>query len=133
MKIVNRVAFLALPDNTVYSSYQSLGMIEGLYIKEKTLQDDWLYQDLIDSVEAEDSDKFIDLMFAAEKGAHFTLDLECLDRDGSFEEAALFVIYDIEDLKKLVHALTQVLSTYPVDISVSVVPSDTIDLKREEE
>jgi hypothetical protein len=111
--IVDRKTFLALPNGIVYSHYKSLGMIEGLCQKTETWTHDWIYQDLIDSVESKDSGEFVDIMFAAEKGGSFKMDLNCEERDGSFDELERFAIYNKEDLEQLVAELAEVLKNYP--------------------
>lgn len=113
MKIVNRKQFLSLPDGIIYSQYESLGMIKGLYQKHKSYSNDWIYQDLLGNVDAEDSGEFADIMFNAEQGGKFTIDLDCVERDGGFEESNMFVIYDKEDLNKLVVHLSETLINYP--------------------
>lgn len=101
MKIVNRATFLALPPDTVYSKYKSVGIIDGLYQKGETWGNDWIYQDLLDEVDVESSAERVDLFQAAEGGKEFRMDFECTSRDGMFEDEQLFMVYDNYDLDKL--------------------------------
>lgn len=107
MRIVGREEFLKLPDGTVYSSYSSLGIIGGLYIKEETLDNDWWYQDCLSCVKSHDTNEFIDTMLKAEEDNKFDfdIDLACLNRDGLYEEDDKFLIYNKQDLGKLIDRL----------------------------
>lgn len=113
MHIVDRKTFLALPNGIIYSHYESLGTITGLCQKTETRNNDWYCQDLIDSVDANDSNEFFDIMLAAEQGGSFKMDLNCEERDGSFDELERFVIYNKEDLEQLVGELTEITKNYP--------------------
>jgi hypothetical protein len=114
VKIVSRKEFLTLPNGIVYSKYQTLGAIDGLYQKVETRTNDWLYQDFLACVDASSSIDFFDVMSSAEQGEHFSLDLSCHERDGMYEESDLFVIYSRDDLHKLISSLSNVLETYPL-------------------
>jgi hypothetical protein len=113
MRIVNRTDFLSLPSGIIYSKYQQLGIIEGLYEKGDTWSDDWIYQSLLDSVDCNDSDEFANIMFAAEEGSEFKMDLNCGERDGVFDDNDKFVVYDKKDLDKLVVRLIGSFNKYP--------------------
>lgn len=117
MKIVNRKTFLELPSGIVYSRYQSLGSLSSLEVKESSggvLGNDWVYTNLISSVECNDSGEFSEIMMAAEEsGSEFKLDVECGERDGFFEEDELFAVYDRDDLAKLHKRISTVLKNYP--------------------
>lgn len=113
MKIVDRKQFLSLPEGIVYSKYQSLGMISGLYQKHRSYSNDWVYQDFLAMVDSEDSHEFTDIMFEAEKGGKFTIDLDCAERDGSFEDSDMFVIYDKMDITRLALKLAWTANIYP--------------------
>jgi hypothetical protein len=108
LKIVNRKDFMQMPNGIVYSKYKSLGMIDGLYQKVKSYENDWIYQDLLASVDANDDEEFSDIMFAAEEGMEFSLDLECGERDGGFQDTDMFVLYGKADLDKLIIRLIDI-------------------------
>lgn len=115
MRIVNRKVFLSLPNGIVYSKYQPHGMFDGLYEKGDTWTNDWIYQDMLDSVDGSGSQEvFETINDAEENGAQFVMDLDCGSRDGSFEENDMFAIYDKSDLKRLVERLSDTLNNYPV-------------------
>lgn len=114
MKIVNRSDFLKLPDGIVYSDYRSHGMISGLYIKHDTWAVDWIYRDLIDSVECNGCGERVDIFIEAERnGGTFKMDLQCYDRDGRFETEQYFVIYDKSDVENLIEKLLPIAKHYP--------------------
>ena len=117
MRIVNRQEFLQLPSGTVYSKYKSMGMISGLYEKFQSSTNDWVYQDLISCIDADSSAELFDLMDAAMNGKEFSLDLDCGERDGCYDESDMFAIYDKKDLDKLIVRLIEVLNRSKEDES----------------
>ena len=73
MKIINRKQFLKAPEGTIYSEFKPCiinGLYiknesYGLYIKNKSLGNDWYYQDLINSMDYNDSREYTDKLFKA--------------------------------------------------------------------
>lgn len=116
MKIVDRKTFLAMPEETVFAKYATLGNIGEVCIKGETYVNgegegiDFLYQPLANSVDANDTGAFVDAMAAAEKGAPFKLDLDCQSRDGLFDKDQLFVVWEPDDVKQLVERLQRCAS-----------------------
>jgi len=107
MKIVNIETFLKMPEGTIYTKYQSFGMVNGFYLKGESIGDiDWWYMDLLLSTEAKDSDEFFGLMDKAEYGKEFPVAYHTHSRDGLYEEEQMFLIYSEEDIKKLVDVLS---------------------------
>lgn len=121
MRIIDRKAFLAMPEETVFAKYATTGNFSDLCIKGTTYLSaegepiDFLYQPLADgtAADAEDSGKWADLMLAAEKGEPFKLDLDCQSRDGFFDLDQLFVIWEPNDVKQLVERLRECLPSEP--------------------
>jgi hypothetical protein len=114
MKIYNKQDFLNLPNGIVYSRYESLGMIGGLEVKTDTWKQDWVYEDLISSVDADPNLEYIDAMIKAEKENFFRLDLSCGQRDGKFDESELFAVYDKNDVERLIMKLSILLGDYKI-------------------
>lgn len=112
MRIVNRKEFLELPNNTVYSKYESSGMIDGLHIKDESYTNDWVYFDLICNIKASSDGELLDKMYKAENDHAFQIrnNLYCCQRDGFYEKDDMFVIYNNEDIKALICRLNEVLN-----------------------
>jgi hypothetical protein len=109
MKIVDRITFLALPENTLYSKYEPC-VFGPLEIKGETWGNDFLTQQIADSVDAAGTDELIDILFdAQEKGTSFDLDLEICGRDGLFEDDQLFAVWEHNDVVKLIERLQKIL------------------------
>lgn len=115
MKIVNKSEFLELPNGILYSKYESLGIITGLFVKTDSLHNDWVYIDLISNVDCQDTGEFFDIMSAVESKVldKFRFDLECGERDGVFDSEGMFVVYDKEDAIQLLDTIQKIVSTYP--------------------
>lgn len=105
MRIVDRATFLAMPEETVFAKYESLGNIGEICVKGETWTNDYWYQPLGNAIEAHDTGEFCDVAAAAEKGEPFKLDLDCQSRDGLFEDEQRFVVWDQDDVKQLVARL----------------------------
>lgn len=105
MKIVDRKTFLAMPEETVFAKYATLGNIGEVCIKGGTWKNDFWYQPLANSADVNDTGEFIDTMCAAENGTPFKLDLDCQSRDGLFDADQRFVVWEPEDVKQLVERL----------------------------
>lgn len=105
MKIVDRATFLAMPEETVFAKYSTLGNFGEICIKGRTWTADYWYQPLANTVDANDTGEFFDKMVAAEKGEPFKLDLDCQGRDGLFDQDQRFVVWEPDDVKQLVERL----------------------------
>lgn len=110
MKIVNREQFLALPSGIVYSRYIPC-ITEGLFIKYETRGNDWLYQDLIEEAEYGPNEERYDVIEGSREGKPFRMDYECTSRDGAYDGD--FMIYDKDDLDKLIVKLIVTRNNYP--------------------
>lgn len=111
MKIVDRKTFLALPDETLFSKYEPC-LFGDLTIKGETVgANDFLTQQICDSVRCRDSEEFDSILDnAQETGSSFEMDFYCNGRDGLFDDDQLFAVWEpadiidlIERLKLLVH------------------------------
>jgi len=112
MKIVNKKEFYLLPPGTLYSNYERYGFT-GLMVKQDTLYHkdkpiDFLFDDLIGNIDAQDSGQFIDKLDDAEiNKTSLTLDFDCTQRDGLYEDEQMFAIYEKDDLKKIIKKLVE--------------------------
>jgi len=110
MKIVNKNEFYLLPAGTLYSNYERYGF-KGLMVKQDTLYYenkpiDFLYDDLIGNIDVQNSDEFIDKLDEAEiNKTSLTLDFDCTERDGLYEDEQMFAIYEKNDLKCFIEKL----------------------------
>lgn len=111
MRIVNRSDFLALPPGTVYAKYSSLGIFGKICIKDDTCHNDWYYQELL-NVKYDDSVEFADVMQLAEQSSSYEveLDLDCMGRDGYFEEDERFAALSRQDVESIITRLQEALA-----------------------
>jgi hypothetical protein len=80
MRIVNREEFLAMPAQTVFCKYRPCTM-DALMIKGETWGNDFLYQDIVESIDAINDADFEALLYSsAEKGTSVRFDFNCQGR-----------------------------------------------------
>jgi hypothetical protein len=113
MKIVKRKEFLALPEGVVYSKYQPC-IIDGVYMKGETRGNNWIYQDLIDSVDIGKGEERYYVVENSREGKPFKMDYYCMDGDGMYEEDQEFMIYDHMDVKRFAMQLVKIADEYPI-------------------
>lgn len=97
MKLLNREQFLKMPAGTIFAKGKPL-YFHGLEIKFETTQynDYWsLDPAWIDSNDLNEADKYFDEMLT--KGASYPMD-NGISRDGLFEEDAIFLVWEKNDL-----------------------------------
>lgn len=110
MKIINRVDFLALPENTIFSKYEPC-YIHEMEIKGETWNNDFLVQQVHDAVKADSSAEYTEILDRCQKtGESFEMDFHCQDRDGMFENEQLFVVWEKRDIENLIKRLQECLS-----------------------
>jgi hypothetical protein len=110
MRIVDRQTFLSLPCPTVYIKIKSRWLTDELLsIKIGNMTNDWTYQTLNspDGGAKDSGDQFVCLDEMTDQGVSYPIDRECAFRDGCFN-SELFMIYEKEDIKFLIQALTEV-------------------------
>ena len=118
MKLYKRKDFILLPANTIYSRVDKSGaeLMYGLFCK--TSGTDWpldfVEQDLIAECGfpngITDGGDAIDYAInLRDTFQDFRTDLDCAGRDGMFDDEDVFVVWDKEDVKKLVDYLLSVL------------------------
>lgn len=102
MKIINRSAFLSLPDETLFFKVSKFGYTE-LSIKGRTVGDDFYVQSL---KELNADESIIDTYYtSAETKTSFNLDLDIQSRDGMFDKDQMFAIYEPVDVTQLINRL----------------------------
>lgn len=103
MKIVDRKTFLGLPAGVLYSKYESF-VFDELEIKGESIgSDDFYTQRIAGAVKCDDSNEFINLLDGAQlNGTSFSLDLNCEDRDGMFDQDQLFAVWEADEIADLI-------------------------------
>lgn len=115
MKILPRQAFLALPPNTVFSTYEPC-VFGPIAIKGETIYAndgraiDFFYQITEDAVDHPTSPDQFDLLERAQKtGESFGIDLDCQSREGLFDDSMLYAVWEDDDVRRLVRRLEECL------------------------
>lgn len=111
MKIVKRIDFLMLPENTVFSEYEPC-WFGPLMIKGETVVDvDWYEQSIADGIDFSNTQEFADkLLRAQETGESIGMDFDCEHRDGSFDPPdRLYAVWEPQDVQHLINRLKRCL------------------------
>lgn len=113
MRIVNRIEFLKLPSDTLFSTYESDTFGE-LSIKGDTISfNDFRVQYIADSIACNNSyerDQFLDNAENNPDNFSLNMDFECWSRDGLYEDKQLYAVWDDDDVKALIARLNKVLN-----------------------
>ena len=132
MRIVNRQTFLKLPAGVLYAVYQKTGNFDTLNIKDDTMfsfdgrASDFWYQNCME-IEADGTEEWLKVLTDAEdNGSSFNLDLNCVSRDGLFDDEMLFAVFEQADLDSL---RTLLLTCVPACIDEK--PATVVDEKHE--
>jgi hypothetical protein len=113
MKIVDRKAFLGMPEGTLFCKYDPCVFGE-ICVKGSTWDDDFLLKRAFGEVLCDNGVEFDDVLEAARiSGASFSLDFECLGRDGLFESDQLFAIWEKSDIEGFQSLLSRAISSMP--------------------
>ena len=107
MKIVNKIDFLKLPSGTVYSKWDKDDKeVLQLYIKGDSYSKnvDWNYMDLLDEIDEKDGYDRSWYKYNREEGDEFKQDFS-FQRYRSYDTDLMFVVYDDEDVDKLIFHL----------------------------
>lgn len=114
MRLYNREEFLKLPRGTIYSDPSKYDLLVGLYCKVSGPEDgwanDWVVQDLLGEPgfpnDINTGPDNIDYQInQRDTYQEFRTDLDCGGRDGLFDDTNTFVVWDDEDVDKLVYFL----------------------------
>lgn len=118
MRLYKRADFLPLPAGTIYSRVDRLKgeLMNGLFCKTSAADygPDWVQQDLIAEGMAldyltEGSDIFDFVTGMRDTFQEFETDLQCGGRDGMFDDEDVFVVWNKNDVQKLITYLLEVL------------------------
>ena len=108
MRVVNRKTFLTLPAGTIYCKGVRWAF-DSLCIKDDSLANDWIYLNPA-WPSAHDSGEAIDLLERSlETGSSFACE-DDYGRDGCFNDADVFLIFEADDLKSLRSNIDRALS-----------------------
>jgi hypothetical protein len=110
MKIINRQEFLNISKKVVYAKYgDELGAI-CIKISNCGLND-FIYQSLTDCIKCNSSEEMFEIMGKAESNSsyNFSLDFNCEQRDGCFNNEEKFMIWNNYDIIGLMGALQECL------------------------
>jgi len=111
MKVVDRATFLAQPRGTLFCKVRACE-VEPLRIKLDSLENDFIYRDLIE-LDADNSTAFADMTIAAcldKTRDELPLDWHVdMSRDGLFDADQMFAILDGDEGARLVNMLSAAL------------------------
>jgi len=89
----------------LFSLYDRHGF-DDLMIKEESLDNDFMYTDIIGAIDCESTSDHFDKRERARKtGESLEMDFYSGGRDGLHEEDQLYAVYEPEDVKKLIQRL----------------------------
>lgn len=120
MKILSRQDFLAMPAGTVFmkfpaqpkdGSHIDLGYDGVIAIKEDTVGEDFVVQELFPWFECvTDSNDWHDVLIAMLDGQQSPpLEYDSAGRDGLFDEGQLFLVWNRDDLERMIARLNEAL------------------------
>ena len=121
MKIIKRVDFLNLPENTVFAEYQPM-YFGPLTIKGETWLhcNDFLEQQIVDAIDCSGSEEFAEILERApQTGESIPMDFEDNQgRDGCFDPPdRLYAVFEENDVRALMERLQKCLPlTYGDDL-----------------
>lgn len=114
MKLYKRDYFLLLPKGTIYSRVSDeYTLMDGLFCKTSDKSDyenDFVEQDLISECGfpngiTDGTEAISYQLNLRDSFNHFETDLYCSGRDGMFEDSDVFVVWDKQDVTKLIDYL----------------------------
>lgn len=109
MKIVDRETFLSLPSGTLFSKCEPW-IFDHLTIKGPTCGNDFMEQQIVDAVNANDTGEHIDLLEdSLETRSSIPLDFHSMGRDGCFDRDQLFAVWERQDVRDLIDRLSEAL------------------------
>lgn len=111
VKIVNRKTFLEMPPGTLFQNYRPCTS-GSLCAKDETMGNDFLLQPLegVSAMEWDSSDQMVErLEEMRDNGASHPLGLDCLGRDGCFDNDQLFLVWERADVEALIARLQSAL------------------------
>jgi hypothetical protein len=99
MRVVDRKTFLGLPEGTFYCKGERW-CFDDMCLKGESLSNDWFYLSF-NWIESDDSGMAFDrLEDMAANGASYPME-DAWTRDGCFDDDALFLVFERDDLERL--------------------------------
>lgn len=113
MKLIDRKAFLEMPNGTIYSTYEPC-ICDSLSIKISNVGDnDWSYipLDTISFINTEGSGDLYDKLLNLKPNDSIDTDISMNEsyRDGVFDKDEMFMVFSRDEVEKLIGVLTQTL------------------------
>lgn len=128
MKIVNRQTFLALPANTVFSTYAPCSF-GPLMIKGDTLYGDdgaaWDFceQGIDGAIACTGSEDMMAKLEVAERdGTSLAMDFDSQGREGLYDDTMRYAVWEEADVRALVNRLKQCLPEQPPFFQGTLIP-----------
>jgi len=121
VRLYKRKDFLNLPRNIIYSRvdiYSGSEVMKGLYCKKSNKSDmdyDWHEQDLLTEFDMDYDAWSWGTMKKRDSFQEFKADLNCLCRDGLYDDKDVFVVWDKDDVEKLANYLNDCLKNYSLE------------------
>lgn len=107
MKIIKLEEFRKLPEGTLFMKYEPC-VFEDLQSKGETGEYDFCSENITYWPDCTGSDDFAKkLLLSEELGESVLMDFDCPGRDGCFDEAQLFAVYDKKDIEMLIDKLNR--------------------------
>jgi hypothetical protein len=103
MRVVDRKAFLVMPAGTVYAKGIKWSF-EGLRIKHECQENDWHYVEPADIAAFDSNERFGLLEDMLSNGTSVPME-ELAMRDGCFNEEEIFLVFEPEDVRRLIEML----------------------------
>lgn len=109
MKIHDRDQFLKLPKGTVYCKGRPYAFGD-ITIKHESLENDW-YEQTFNWIDAESSTEAFDRLYEMhDNGASYPMQ-DSVTRDGCFDDKEMFLVFEKEDVIKLISYFQEALKT----------------------
>jgi len=120
MKLYNKTEFLKLPPNTLFmfgpGHHDGLGVSSSpLNVKYGSMDNDFVYKALVD-LDFDDSNEIEEIHGEMNKAVkvngvseHYPMDLDATSRDGLYEEDALYLVFDKDEVQAIIASLQTLL------------------------
>ena len=116
MRLITKKEMLSFDYEVVFSHrYQNNFGPQDLCIYVQSLNNEFIYQPLIDTSECNNYEEYADLHFIAEQDSTFNLvqDYDCASRDGLFEDDSKYYVLSKKDLGNLIQRLMTTYNQMP--------------------
>ena len=99
MKLLKWNEFIKLPPKTLCIEYKPCYMVDGMFIKLESINDDrdFMYTPLIDADDSEDDESWMVVI----EDSECELSTRRIMRDGIFDYDRTFIVFDVDDVHSL--------------------------------